>query len=313
MLSVVIPVYRNQAFIPELVGAIGRLHETIEGGLEAVFVVDGSPDRCFELLQSTLPSQGFPSRLATLSRNFGAFPAIRAGLTLGRGDRFAVMAADLQEPPELIVTMDRMLREDQLDVVVGVREDRHDPPMNRIPAQVFWAMYRRFVMPQIPPGGVDVFACNRAFRDRLLTLEERHSSLIGQLFWMGYRRGSAPYVRLPRRYERSSWSMSKKIEYLMDSVFSFTDLPIRLLVRVGGLVTVGTVLVGLVAAVLHLGGVIVVPPLAALALLMLFLGAVNLCAIGVVGIYAWRAYENTKARPIHIVRECLDFGPGPCP
>ena len=234
MLTLVIPVYRNEGSIPDLLEAVKQLYRQFDGEMETVFVVDGSPDRCYEILRAALLCKPFPSQLVLLSRNFGSFQAIRVGLQLGNGDRFAVMAADLQEPPELVVEMDRALREGSIDVVVGVRDGRKDPFLSRVPAQIFWALYRRYVLPEIPAGGVDVFGCNRAFRDTLLELDERHSSLIAQIFWLGFRRKSISYVRQARQHGKSAWTIGRKINYLMDSIFAFTDLPIRMLIRIGG-------------------------------------------------------------------------------
>jgi glycosyltransferase involved in cell wall biosynthesis len=309
MLSLVIPVYRNEESVPELLEAVERIGTALPDELEAVFVVDGSPDRSYESLRDGLPSRPYRSRLALLSRNFGAFPAVRAGLQLARGDRFAIMAADLQEPPELILRMDELLRADDADVVLGVREERRDPIRNQLPARVFWLLYRRLVVREIPPGGVDVFACNKGFRDQLLALEEHHSSLVAQLFWLGFRRSYVSYVRQERRHGRSAWTFRKKVDYLTDSVFSVTDLPIRLLVRVGGLIALAFGLFGAVAAMARLLGFVDVPGFTALAVLVVFLGALNLFGLGIVGSYAWRAYENTKQRPLHVVLRQLDFEP----
>lgn len=306
MLSVIVPVYRNEESVPMLLEALGQIHAGA-GGIEAVLVVDGSPDHSYERLRELLPAQPYASRLAVLSRNFGSFAAIRTGLGLATGDRFAVMAADLQEPPELVLEMDQRLRKGDADVVLGVREDRNDPFFSRISANVFWAIYRRFVVADMPSGGVDIFACNRAFRDQLLQLDERHSSLIAQVFWLGFRRAYVPYVRRKRLHGRSAWTLSKKVEYLMDSVFSFTDLPMRLLVRLGGLVAVLSGVFGVLVAIARLSGFIAVPGYAALVVLVTFFGALNLFCLGLVGSYAWRTYENTKARPLHIVMECQEF------
>ncbi|VWX60489.1 Glycosyl transferase [Burkholderiales bacterium 8X] len=297
MLSLIIPVYRNEGSIPDLLEAVAGLHRELGGEMEAVFVVDGSPDRCYELLRDLLPACSFSSRLALLSRNFGSFPAIRAGLALVECERYAVMAADLQEPPELILQMDRALRNEPVDVVVATRESREDPLSTRLPAQIFWGLYRKYVLPEMPPGGVDVFGCNRAFRDSLLRLDERHSSLVAQIFWLGFRRKLIYYSRRLRQHGKSAWTFKKKLNYLMDSVFSFTDLPIRLLVRIGGTTAALAGLLGLVVMIGKLMGLIVVPGYAMTMLTIVFLGAVNVFGIGIVGSYAWRIYENTKGRP----------------
>lgn len=301
MLSIVIPVFRNELSLTQLMDQIEDLQGEITDGLEAVFVIDGSPDKSYDILRSSLPQRRFPSALILLSRNFGSFAAIRAGLEFGTGSRFAVMAADMQEPPGLILAMDARLRSEPLDVVVGVRTGRADPLVARQLARLYWYIYRRFIVPDMPRGGVDVFACNRAFRDGLLRLQERHSSLIAQMFWLGFRRGMVTYYRLPRRHGKSAWTFSRKVEYVMDSVFAFTDLPIRLLVRLGGLTALLAGFFGAFVILAKIVGLIDVPGYAALTVLVTFFGALNLFCIGLVGSYAWRAYENTKARPLHVV------------
>ena len=297
MLSLIIPVYRNEGSIPELLAAVQGLHRQLAGALEVVFVVDGSPDRCHALLREQLPATGLRATLVLLTRNFGAFAAVRTGLQHARGEHFAVMAADLQEPPELVPQMQAVLARGEADVVVAERALRHDPFMQRWQAQLFWAAYRRWVVPEMPPGGVDIFACNQAFRDALLGLHESRSSLIAQIFWLGFRRASVPYARQPRRHGASAWTWSKKIAYLADSVFAFTDLPVRLLTRVGAL---GLLVAGVLGAVVLFGklsGLIGVPGYAMTLIAILFFGALNLFSLGIVGTYAWRAYENTKQRP----------------
>lgn len=298
MLTLVIPVYRNQGSLPDLLKAIEGLNTALSGKMETVFVVDGSPDQCYEILHNQLPQCSFRSQLILLTRNFGSFAAIRVGLEVGTGARFAVMAADLQEPPELVLQMNQILQDEPVDVVVGVREGRHDPLVSRWLSQIFWGLYRRYVVTEIPPGGVDVFGCNRSFRDTLLTLQESHSSLIAQIFWLGFRRKCISYVRQTRQHGKSAWTLSKKINYLMDSVFAFTDLPIRLLIRAGALGTILAVVVGFVVLIARLTGFITVPGYAMTMLAIMFFGAINILGLGIVGSYAWRAYENTKNRPL---------------
>lgn len=307
MLTLVIPVYRNEGSIPELLNVVDGLNTDLEGDFEAVFVVDGSPDRCYEILLKALPDRSFRARLLLLSRNFGSFAAIRAGLKTGEGKYFAVMAADLQEPPELVLQMAEALRLEDIDVAVAVREGREDPFLTRIASKIFWGLYRRFVVPEIPPGGVDVFACTRAFRDQLLKMEERHSSLVAEIFWLGYRRKYVSYRRRARKHGNSAWTMRKKLNYLMDSVFSFTDLPIRLLIRGGGAAVVLSGLLGLFVIISKLLGLITVRGYTATILTIVFFGALNLLALGTVGSYAWRTYENTKARPLHVVLRSHSF------
>lgn len=299
--SLVVPVYKNELNIPALIEATRGLNDALAGKLEAVFVVDGSPDRSFALLRDAIDGLPFPAQLIAHSRNFGSFPAIRTGLAHARGDYFAVMAADLQEPPELVVTFFKALAADECDVAVGARTARSDPALARLGSRLFWGAYRRFVVPEMPPGGVDMFGCNRRFRDQLLALEESRSSLIALIFWLGFRRMLVPYERRARTLGQSAWTLRKKIDYMLDSVFAFTDYPIRLLMRAGLLGMGAAAIVAVIVVVARLINQITVPGYAATMLAVLFLGALNLFGLGVVGAYAWRAYENSKGRPLAVV------------
>ncbi len=307
LLSLIIPVYKNEGSLPDLLAAVSKLNNDVSEDFEAVFVVDGSPDRCYEILREQLPRQHFSSQLVLLTRNFGSFPAIRIGLQQARGDRFAVMAADLQEPPELVLEMNNALLTGEHDVVLGVREGRDDPFLSRLAAKTFWGLYRRYVVAEIPEGGVDVFGCNKAFRDTLLTLDERHSSLIAQVFWLGYRRKIITYSRLKRQHGQSAWTFSKKFNYMMDSIFAFTDLPIRILTGLGAATTFVAAAFGIVVAIARLLGLITVSGYAMTINVIVFLGAANLLGLGIVGSYAWRTYENTKTRPIAIALRTETF------
>ncbi len=224
MLSLIIPVYRNEAGLPRLFAAMERIADALAGQLEIVFVVDGSPDRLTEVLRERLPFWPIRTRLIELSRNFGSFAAILAGLSQGTGDYFAVMAADLQEPPELVLEFGLRLAAGQVDIVLGCRTGRADPWWSRVPANLFWRFYRRFVFPDMPAGGIDVFGCTRQVRDRLVECREINTSLVTLLLWLGFRRDFVLYERQARLDGASAWTFGRKLAYALESVFSFTDL-----------------------------------------------------------------------------------------
>ncbi|MGH8552348.1 MAG: glycosyltransferase family 2 protein, partial [Methylococcales bacterium] len=208
--SIVIPVYRNAENIPSLLSALEQINQRVENDLEVIFVMDGSPDESGRLLLDQGSRLSFPGRLVFLSRNFGSFTAIRTGLEVAEGKFVAVMAADLQEPPELILEFFKILAANQADIVFGQREGRNDPILNRVLSITFWRLYRRLVLPAMPEGGVDIFACNRSVLDAVLTIEEPNSSLIAQLFWVGFRRSFVPYRRLERQQGQSAWNFSRR-------------------------------------------------------------------------------------------------------
>lgn len=306
--SLVVPVYRNEDNIPSLLAAIAGLSDALGPSFEAIFVVDGSPDASHARLAEALPSQPFTSVLVALARNFGAFAAIRHGLGLARGRQIAVMAADLQEPPQLVVQLLERVRAG-VDIAFGTREGRDDPALSKVLSGLYWALYRRWVIPDVPKGGVDIFALSHVVRDALMRMPEANTSLLAQLFWLGGRRAFVPYARQRREIGHSAWTLRKKLRYLMDSVFSFTDLPIRLLLGLGGAgLLVSVVLAALVIAA-KLSGEVPVPGYAATILVVLFFGAFNALGLGIIGSYVWRAYENTKARPLTIEQQADRFPP----
>jgi glycosyltransferase involved in cell wall biosynthesis len=309
-LSVVVPVYRNSPSLPEVVERIEGLQKSLRCRVEAVFVVDGSPDDSAAVLRRILPSSSIESQLVLHSRNFGAFAAIRTGFTAARGDIVSAMAADLQEPVELIEQFYERLASGDWDVAVGTRTKRNDPAGSRGASRLYWAFYRRLVQRDMPPGGVDIFASTRQVAKQLAGLAETNSSLIGLLFWLGYRRTEIPYTREERKHGKSAWSFTKKVRYLLDSIFSFTSLPITLILALGAIGTIISFLAALVVFAVWLFGAVDVPGYTAQMLVLLLATGSILFALGIVGTYVWRTFENTKGRPNSIVMLTESFGNG---
>jgi polyisoprenyl-phosphate glycosyltransferase len=300
--SLVIPVYKNEGSIAELLQELAALQGRLSVALEVVFVVDGSPDACHRLLAEGLVDMPFTAQLLLHARNFGSFAAIRTGLAAATGDFFGVMAADLQEPTELVEGFCNVLQTGQADIAVGQRVGRDDPLASRLASAAFWSVYRRLIQPEMPSGGVDVFGCTASVRDALLALEESNSSLVGLLFWVGYRRTTVPYTRLPRRHGRSAWTFGKKVRYLVDSTYAFSDLPLRILTGGGALAMVLSVVGAAIVLAARLTGRVDVPGYTVIVLTTTFFGGLNALGLGIIGGYVWRTFENTKRRPHALVR-----------
>ena len=296
--SVVVPVYRNEETLSAVVERLDGLADELDGGLEAVFVVDGSPDASLLLLRRLLSmKRRFSSQLIALSRNFGSFSAVRAGLAAAEGDYLAMMAADLQEPVSLVRDFFRGLAGGEHDIAIGVRTARDDPVRDMLPARIFWWLYRHLVEREIPPGGVDVFGCTRQVADQLLRLNESHTSLVGLLYWVGFRRLEVPYQRQPRLIGKSGWGFRRKMRYLLDSIFSFTDLPITAIIVVGAVGVAVSTVWSIIVVAAWAAGKINVPGYTPLMLALFFVTSTVLIALGLVGSYVWRTYENSKGRP----------------
>jgi polyisoprenyl-phosphate glycosyltransferase len=301
VLSLIVPVYKNEENLPRLLNALTNLSLQLNSDFEVVFSVDGSPDRCYELLCEQLPHVPFRSTLLLLSRNFGSFSAITAGLEAAQGEYFAALAADLQEPPELAIRFLEILSSGEADIVFGSRDRRSDPFLTEVSSSTFWSLFRRYIIKDMPRGGVDVFGCNTVVRDRILMFHESNTNLIALLFWVGYRRSYVGYERRSRQEGKSAWTWRKKLRYSVNSVFNFTDIPITLLFYCGGL-ALALALVGISTVLFaRITGRIHVPGYTPIVISVMFFGALTSLGLGVLGQYLWLILQNTRQRPNYIV------------
>jgi len=306
--SLIIPVYQNESCIQALLERVKSIHSSLQGNLEAVFVVDGSPDRSGELLEFYLKGCSFSAVLVRHSRNYGSFAAMRTGLAVSTGSFCLVLSADLQEPPTLIPEFFKLLSTGDWDVVVGARNGRGGRGIGRFFSFFFWEIYRRLIVKKIPKGGVDVFGCTRRFAGEILKLNEAHSSLISLIFWAGFRRKTVYYNRQERHSGKSAWDLEKRFKYLSDSLFAFTDLPIKVLLWAGGIGICLSVCYAFLVVCSRILGVVSIPGFSATVVSITFFSALNLFGLGIIGSYAWRAYENTKQRPYAMIQDIRRFG-----
>jgi glycosyltransferase involved in cell wall biosynthesis len=293
--------YRSEANLPLLFAEMERIAGLAPVPIELVFVDDGSPDKCAALVESKLAELPQRAQLVRLSRNFGSFAAITAGLAHATGDYCAALAADLQEPPELVLEFLKRMRSGEAEIVFGQRIGRDDPAMTRLTSNAFWGLYRWLVNPEIPPGGVDIFGCTRKVRDQICSMKEVETSLPALLFWMGFKRAFVPYRRRPRASGASAWTLRKKLRYLVNSVFSFTDLPMKVLLGVGMAGMALSILGAITVLVAKSRGNIAVPGYTATVLTIFFFGGLTSAGLGIVGEYLWMCLQNTRQRPLFIV------------
>ncbi|GHW66708.1 glycosyltransferase family 2 protein [Vibrio cholerae] len=299
--SVVIPVYKNEMNILPLLKALNSIQNKLKDDCEFVFVVDGSPDESEKYLKDNCLEYLDHVVVVSLSKNYGSFTAIRAGMMETQSKYIAVMAADLQEPPELILEFFQTLDSGVADVCFGERLSRSDPFAKKLLSNIFWSVYRKFVIPDIPVGGVDIFACNLKVKNSILEIEERNSSLIAQLFWVGYRRVYIPYNRRERELGESAWSFKKRMKYMLDSIFSYTDLPIVSLLFLGATGLFLSFLYVFIVGVAYSFGLISQPGFASQSILITIFGSSSLLGQGILGCYLWRILENSKKRPLYFI------------
>jgi glycosyltransferase involved in cell wall biosynthesis len=274
--------------------------------LEIVCVDDGSRDDTYERLVRRAAADP-RVRLVGLSRNFGKEAALTAGLDVASGDLVVPLDADLQDPPELIgefVT----LWEQGYDVVYGVRADRStDSRVKRWTAGAFYRLFNVVAQQQIPASTGDFRLMDRAVVEALKALPERNRFMKGLFAWVGFRQVGVPYVRPARAAGESSWPYRSLFRFALDGMTSFSTAPLRVWTYVGA----GAAVVALLAALAIVIRVLVagrdVPGYASLMVVILFAFALQMMALGILGEYIGRMYQEVKGRPIYVVRDRVGF------
>jgi len=175
-------------------------------------------------------------------------------------------------------------------------------------SSLFWWVFRRFVIEDMPAGGVDIFGCSRQVCDRLLQLPEINSNPIALLFWLGYRREYVVYERAARLEGKSAWTTGKKLRHGLNSIFNFTDLPIRVLLYLGLIAFAAARTGSGIVIVAKLRGGIAVPGYTPIILASLFFGALTSLGFGIVGQYLWRALQSSHRRPEYVIRCAEEYG-----
>lgn len=306
-LSVIIPFLNEADSIPTLYERLSEVAGTlVQAEMELVLVDDGSTDASVEVIRS-LPSTGPPIRLVRLSRNFGSHAALAAGVAHAQGDLLTFLSADLQDPPELLLEMIEKSRSGY-EIVWATRASRQDPWPTKVLSRVYYSLMRRYALPQMPMGGIDVCLVDRRVVDSLGSLQERNSNIFNLLMWSGFSQCFVPYHRAERKAGRSKWTMGKKLKLAIDSFVAFSFLPIRLLSGVGVLISLaGLAWASFVVARTFLYGSPVEGWASLLSAVLIFSG-VQCLMLGVLGEYLWRALDAARNRPQYIVREAVELG-----
>ncbi|HNW87391.1 MAG TPA: glycosyltransferase family 2 protein [Candidatus Limiplasma sp.] len=301
-LSIVIPVYYNAENLLPLYEDLREKLLNREGPeYELVFVDDGSGDNSYEVLRG-IADRDARVRLYRLSRNFGSDAAVLCGLVHATGDCAVVKAADLQEPTEMLLEMyEKWVAGDQ--IVLAVREGREESKMQELFANLYYALTRKVALPNMPKTGFDVFLLDRKVIDVIGSMNESNSALSGLVLWSGFRTGTVTYVRRARKIGKSRWTLKKKVRLVMDTLFSFSTLPITMVSALGGLSVVGSVLWAIDALVSKLTHQTKVEGWTMLFIFNLMSFGVVMLTLGLLGGYLWRTFDASRKRPPFIVAE----------
>ena len=299
-LSIVIPVYNEEATLDELHRRVAEVLPEVGGETEVILVNDGSRDRTAELVRETC-RQDPRFRGVHFSRNFGHQAAVAAGLRYSRGRAVVVMDADLQDPPQLVLQMLARWR-DGYDVVYARHANRaRETALKRAAAYAFYRVLRRLAKPEIPPDTGDFCLMDRRVVDLLNEMPERNRYVRGLRAWIGLRQTAVDFDRPGRFAGEAKYTFRKSLALALNGIFSLSKAPLRVATYFGLLVSLTSFLLSVWFVVQKLTVGFEIRGWASTVVIMLFLGGVQLLTIGIIGEYISRIYDEVKQRPLYIV------------
>jgi dolichol-phosphate mannosyltransferase len=299
-LSLVVPVYNEEAMIAPLREAVNSFADTLSSEIELILVNDGSSDQTLALL-AEWASADPRVRVLHLSRNFGHQIAATAGLDHTAGDAVVLIDADLQDPLSVIHRMIERYCEGY-DVVYGQRESRAgESAYKRFTAWLFYRIMRGLVYRELPPDVGDFRLISRACLDAVIQMRETHRFLRGMVAWVGFPQVAVTYHRQPRVAGSTKYPLRKMLGFSWVAATSFSTLPLRLSMIMGGIAGIIGIEEGIRALLAHFLGWYTVPGWTSLTVIVSLIGSAMLMSIGILGEYVAKLYEQSKGRPLYIV------------
>jgi glycosyltransferase involved in cell wall biosynthesis len=303
-LSVAIPVFNEAASLPALREALEATLKSLGLSYEIILIDDGSSDTSWAAIADWCAANPHVRGLR-LARNFGKEAALSAGLYAARGQAVVLMDSDLQHPPSVIADFVAKWREGY-EMVYAVRASRSgDSAVRRSATHAFYRLFRRVAEVDLPPGAGDFRLIDRRVVDTLNRLPERLRFMKGLYAWAGARDIGVPYDPPPRRYGKSAMSMRRLTGFGLDGIVAFSRIPLAISGWVGAAVALVSIAVGTYLALRTMIFGVDVPGYASIAVGVMLLGGVQLLALGILGAYVGRIYEEIKERPLYVIAEEL--------
>ena len=305
--SFVIPIYNEEATIPEMYRRVSSVMDQMDGPVELILIDDGSRDISLQMLRD-LHQRDERVCYLSLARNFGHQVAVTAGLNFARGQAIVVMDADLQDPPELISKMAEKWHQGY-QVVYGQRTRRRQENwFKRVCAYLFYRLLRNMSRVDIPKDTGDFCLMDRKVVDLLNAMPERNRYIRGLRSWLGFQQTAIYFERDPRFAGKVKYSFAKSLGLAVNGLVSFSKVPLRIATYVGLFASVVALIMSLL--VLYWRLFAARPALvgfAAISTVVFFLAAVQLLSIGILGEYIGHIYEEVKARPVYTLKEVCGF------
>lgn len=299
-LSIIIPIYNEEGNLNLLYERISKVASSITSDYELIFVNDGSRDNSLQMIVSMAVSDQHV-RYINFSRNFGHQIAVTAGIDHCTGEAVAIIDADLQDPPELIVELYNKMKEGYQVVYARRRSRSGESFMKKFTAKMFYRILAKITSIKIPVDTGDFRIMHRKIIDVLKQMPEQQKYLRGQIAWAGFKQTYILYDRDERHAGSTGYTYKKMIRFALDGITGFSNLPLKFATIAGFIVSGVTFLVSLYALYARFIAKDYVPGWTSLILAVLFIGGVQLISIGIIGEYMSRMSANVRNRPLYIV------------
>lgn len=307
-LSLVVPCYNEAENVAAFQDAVIGAFDGCGYDYEIVFVNDGSKDATLHNLKKLHAAQSCPVKVISFSRNFGKESGIYAGMEHASGDYISIIDADLQQRPEIVRDMVRILDEEpEFDVVAAYQDRRGEGKVLSFFKKSFYSIINKLSTVKLQPDASDFRTFRRSVRDSLLELAEYHRFSKGIFAWVGFDTKFIPYTACERNAGTTKWNFRKLMNYAIDGIIGFSTAPLRMATYLGTITGIAAVIYMLVVILQKLIWGIAVPGYATIITLILLLGAVQLVCIGIIGEYVGRTFEQSKNRPVYIAKEVLTY------
>ena len=307
-LSLVVPCYNEAENVGLFQEAVMTAFDGCGYDYEIIFINDGSRDTTLHILKKLYAQQKCPVKVISFARNFGKEAGLYAGLEHASGEYISLIDADLQQRPEIVRDMVRILDDNpDTDVVAAYQDRRSEGAVLSFFKRCFYSVINKLSKVTLQSDASDFRTFRRSVRDSLLELGEYHRFSKGIFAWVGYETQFIPYTACPRAHGKSKWNFFKLLNYAIEGIIGFSTAPLRLSVYLGGFTAVGAVLYLLWVILEKLIWGIDVPGYATIIVLILLLGSMQLFCIGIIGEYVGRTFEQSKNRPIYVAKEILSY------
>ena len=307
-LCLIVPCYNEAENVQRFQDAVITAFDSCGYDYEIVFIDDGSKDATFHNLKKIFSAQKCPVRVVSFSRNFGKEAGIYAGLQHAAGDYISVIDADLQQRPEIVRNMVKILDEnDEYDIVAAYQDRRHEGKLLAGFKKCFYTLINKLSDTKLRSDASDFRTFRRSVAESMLDMGDYHRFSKGIFAWVGFNTCFIPYDAQARIAGKSKWNFRKLVNYAIDGIIGYSTKPLRIATFLGCLTAIAAIVYLIIVVLEKLLVGIDISGYATIIVLILFLGSMQLFCIGIIGEYVGKTFEQSKHRPIYLVREVLEY------